>query len=102
MNGQHNNLETDKAVTIKLNFDILTTLLFACENQSGKTIQDMKDAIDWTVCTRQVQAVIDYMVQQKFLVAIPNQVKGGKKQPTRWVTTRYLRNATLTKARYSC
>ncbi|PKF60646.1 hypothetical protein CW745_14035 [Psychromonas sp. psych-6C06] len=83
---------------MKLNFDILTTLLFACENQTGKTIDDMKNAVDWNVCTKQVQAVIDYMVNQKFLIAIPHKVKGGKKQPTRWVTTRHLRNATLSRA----
>lgn len=84
---------------MKLNFKILAPILQASEHPTGITINEMKDAVEWGTCPNQVQAVIDHIINNKFVKALPIQTRGGNPLPTRWVTNRYLRTNYKNQAR---
>jgi len=81
---------------MKLNFQILTTLLSFCT--TGKTVTEMKNKLIFDHDAELVQKIIDYMITAKLIVKTQTRVNGGNKQPTTWVKNISLKNYAIKKA----
>ena len=74
---------------MKLNFQILTTLLSFCT--TGRTVTEMKNKLvmhrlAFDHDSELVQATIDYMIKEKLIIQTPSLVRNCRKQPATWVT----------------
>jgi len=68
---------------MKLNFQIVTTLLIFCT--TGKTVEEMKHRLAFDHAPKLVNATIDFMIKQNLITQEVNVINSLNKQPTKWV-----------------
>ncbi|WP_435237452.1 hypothetical protein ACR30L_07750 [Psychromonas sp. PT13] len=68
---------------MKLNFQIVTTLLIFCT--TGKTVEEMKHRLAFDHTPKLVNATIDFMIKQNLITQEVNVINSLNKQPTKWV-----------------
>ena len=68
---------------MKLNFNVLTTLLKFCE--TGRTVAEMKHRLEYDYDAQLVKATIDYMIKQGLVTQTQSLVSSGRKLPITWI-----------------
>ena len=68
---------------MKLNFQIVTTLLIFCT--TSKTVEEMKHRLAFDHAPKLVNATIDFMIKEKLVIQESNVIIKGNKKSSTWI-----------------